>query len=77
MERSGEAVYPLIRPRLDGKPGHLRVVETNKRYVESDGSDVRVKRVYVEGPSGVEHTFLEDEMGARFVDNLGYQDRDG
>lgn len=76
MEALKESRYPLIRPRADGEPGHLRVIETDEAYVEADGSDIRVKRVYVMGPNGeVERTFLMDEMGARFVDNLGYQDR--
>lgn len=68
--------YPLERPRTNGKPGVERVVETDQRYQEPDRSDVRVKRVYVEDADGeAEHTFLEDELGVRFRDNLGYEDR--
>lgn len=59
-------------------PNNLwRIVETEKRYVEADGSDKRVKRVYVfNGIGSIRHTFLMDEMGNRFVDNLGYKDRE-
>lgn len=35
------------RQRIDGKPGYLRVVPTSQRFIEGDGTDVRLSRVYV------------------------------
>lgn len=68
--------YPLERPRCDGEPGKEIVTETTRTYLEPDGSDKRVKRVKVYNPDGsLVKTYLEDEMGVPFKDNLGYQDR--
>lgn len=76
MEKIDKLEFPLRRSRLDGRPGFEEVVETSGKYVEADGSDVRVKRVRVKDFNGfTEHTYLEDEMGVRFVDNLSYEDR--
>lgn len=58
------------RQRIDGKPGYLRVVPTSQRFIEGDGTDVRLSRVYVYNTKGkVERTYLEDMMFRRFVDN--------
>jgi len=76
MEKIDKLESPLRRSRTDDQPGFEEVVETSGKYVEADGSDVRVKRVRVKDFSGsTENTYLEDEMGVRFVDNLGYEDR--
>ena len=64
-----------ILPRVDGKPGWQDVVPTDGKFVEADGSDVRMRRVYVRKPGGeVEKTYLIDPMGAPWADTLGYRD---
>ncbi len=55
--------------RFDGKPGHQKVVPTKQRYVEADGSDIRLYRVYVYDPEeNIEKIFLRDTLGVLFKD---------
>ena len=65
--------------RRDGKPGYMVVTPTTMRYVEADGSDVRVERVRVYNQHwDLERVYLRDTLGVRFVDlpdvadDLGY-----
>jgi len=58
------------KPRHDGLPGFIVVTPTKQAYVEADGADVRLDRVRVFGPNGLEKSFLRDKIGQRFVDNL-------
>lgn len=54
----------------DGQ-GYIEIVPTTEKFFKVDGSDVRLDRVYVYGPNGeLTHTFLQDKMGGRFVDDL-------
>jgi len=55
--------------RFDGKPGYREVVPTTMRYVEGDGTDIRVYRVRVYDQSGnLIKTHLQDTMGVPFAD---------
>jgi len=64
-----------IKPRTDGKLGWRKITPTTQRYVEADSSDVRLRRVRLFGSNGkLEHTYLMDEMGARFKDMPDLQD---
>lgn len=65
-----------VKPRSDGQPGYVEVVPTTQKFQEADGSDVRLDRVYVYGCNGVERTYLQDKMGARFTDNQPGTDDD-
>ena len=56
-------------PRLDNKPGYRIVTPTKMKYMEADGSDIRVRRVRVYRQDGEpEETYLIDEMGVHFKD---------
>jgi hypothetical protein len=49
----------------------VRIVPTTQRFVEQDGSDVRLDRVYVLDENGKSvRSYLQDKMGQRFIDNL-------
>lgn len=49
----------------------IEVVPTTQKFFESDGSDVRLDRVYVLGSDGRRvRSYLQDKMGRRFADNL-------
>ncbi len=57
--------------RSDGEPGFEDVIPTNWKYGEADSSDVRVYRVRVyNGIGNMEHSYLRNTMGRRFVDNM-------
>ena len=55
--------------RQDGKPGFSVIVPTAMRYAETDGSDVRVRRVRVYDANGTHtHSYLLDSLGVPFAD---------
>ena len=55
--------------RFDKKPGYQNVVPTTQKYVEEDGTDVRVYRIYIYEPNGsLSKTLLRDTLGVLFSD---------
>ncbi|MBI4100184.1 hypothetical protein HY439_00375 [Candidatus Microgenomates bacterium] len=55
--------------RRDGKEGYEDRIPTEMRFVETDGTDVRVERVVFYDPLGrVEKVFMGDRMGVLFAD---------
>lgn len=76
---------PFVNPeqyghhsRSDRQPGHEVVTATTQRYVEEDGSDVRVNRVRVYDQHGnLVRVYLRDTMGVPFADEPHLADDDG
>lgn len=63
------------RTYFDGQPGRVEIVPTSQRYVEEDGTDVRVRRVKFYNAAGViDHSYMCDEMGVPFVDEAQIPD---
>lgn len=59
------------KPERGGDGGYLEVTPTIRRFVEADGSDVRLNRVRRFNAAGIfQGSYLLDPMGRRFVDNL-------
>ena len=59
----------LSMSRFDGEKGFQRIVPTKMGFVEADGSDKRVRRLYLFNPKGkIEKVFLIDLMGVLFKD---------
>ncbi len=57
--------------RLLPNGGWIEITPTNQRFVEADGTDVRLDRVRVYNPDEkVVQSYLQDRMGVRFCDNL-------
>lgn len=57
------------KPRIDRKPGFQEMVPTKMKYVEADGTDIRVHRVRIYREDGtLEHVCLQDGMGMWFKD---------
>lgn len=57
------------QPRYDGKPGYIELVPTQMRFVEIDGTDVRMRRLRIFDEFGeLVHTFLVDPMGVWWAD---------
>jgi len=51
--------------------GWIEITPTTQRFVEADGTDVRLDRVRVYSPDEkVVQSYLQDRMGVRFCDNL-------
>jgi hypothetical protein len=49
----------------------MEITPTRQRFYEADGTDVRLDRVRIYDPLGrLVHSFLQDKMGQRFMDNL-------
>ncbi|MCH7952029.1 hypothetical protein IH980_04815 [Patescibacteria group bacterium] len=71
-------VDPVIfgrHERRDGRPGFREVMPTTMGYVEEDGSDIRLMRIRVYDAAGnLEHTYLQDSIGVRFVDMPDLED---
>lgn len=55
--------------RPDGLPGYVKYVPTTMAFVEADGTDKRMQRMYVYDEGGVlVQVFLVDPMGVRWAD---------
>lgn len=56
------------RPLLNG---HMVVTPTTQKFVEGDGTDVRLDRIRLFDHAGnFVRLYLQDKMGRRFSDNL-------
>lgn len=59
------------KPLPGERAGYMEITPTVQRFVEADGSDVRLDRVRVYNEQGVlVRSYLRDKMGAPFMDNL-------